>query len=411
MAILPLRILGRHRANRLAASICPTLNPDGMKNDIKQLISQNQLFQAIRALEQARLRPKNRKQLAVVESRLNEINEKIRIGVVSEENANIELNRIRKSLFELCEAMETPEERKRRSRMLPLLIGGGLLVVAILAVVVSSFQPGCENRKIAVLVANFLNEPSESGKRDGFSNNLVTKMDLSLHDSLYDISPVGFQTRQIRRYHEFIEKEYFEASCDTSGIFVNGLMDKENEIFNAYITFCNLKMEVPELSGSNAISMNNPEGIDFSVKEESSFLAELLIAILKMYEGDTESALSDFFTLEKEDEAGLTREDESLRSTLAYYKGTCYAMRGDNERAKQQYNIVAEKGAPELVEAAEQNKKVADEVTARMEEDPELRESLKRNRQAHSQFERDLAAALRKIGRAIGREFRKLKLR
>lgn len=383
-----------------------------MKDEIKQLISQNQLFQAIRALEQTRLRAKSRKQLAVVESRLNEINEKIRIGVVSKENANIELNRIRNSLFELCEAIETPEERKRRSKMLPLLIGGGLLLAIILVAVVSSAQqPECEDRKVAVLVANFLNEPSESGKRDGFSNNLVTKMDISLHDSLYDISPVGFQTRQIRRYHDFIEKEYFEASCDTSGIFVNGLMDKDDEIFNAYITFCNLEMEVPELSGSNAISMNNPEGIDFSVKEESSFLAEFLIAILKMYEGDIESALSDFFNLEKEDESGLTREDESLRATLAYYKGTCYAMRGDNKRAKQQYRIVAQNGAPELVEASEQNKKVADEVTARMEKDPELRERLERNRQEHRQFENDLTAALRKIGRALERGLKQLKLR
>ncbi|NBC05742.1 MAG: hypothetical protein GVY26_00940 [Bacteroidetes bacterium] len=170
-------------------------------------------------------------------------------------------------------------------------------------------------------------------------------------------------------------------------------------------------MKVPELSGSNAISMNNPDGIDFSVKEESSFLAEFLIAILKMYEGDVDSALGDFFNLEKEDESGLTRKDESLKATLAYYKGTCYAMRGDNKRAKQQYHIVAQNGAPELVEASERNKKVADEVTARMEKDPELRVKLERNRQEHRQFESDLAAALREIGRALERGLKQLKLR
>ena len=52
--------------------------------------------------------------------------------------------------------------------------------------------------------------------------------------------------------------------------------------------------------------MNNPEGIDFSAREESNFLAELLIAILKMYEGHPLGCTVNVFSLGKCPKSGVS---------------------------------------------------------------------------------------------------------
>ncbi|MEO0726290.1 MAG: hypothetical protein AAFZ63_17240 [Bacteroidota bacterium] len=382
-----------------------------MNKQIQTLISQNKLSEAIKELRKLNISARSQRNIDLIESRFNEINEKIRIGIISEESSNIELNKIRNSLIEINSKLGTEQNLAKNSKSRLLLVVLGVVLILFFAFTVNYFIYGtekCTDSKIAILVADFLNN-ADQNKSDAFSNNLVTKMDIDLSNNLYDVSPVGFQTREIRRYHDHIKEQYFDNSCDTSGIFVNGFFDKEDEIFNVYVTFSKLSMKVPELSSSNSISMNNPKGIDLSVREETDFLANLLLGILKLHAGNTYDALSGFFDLEMNDTEKIIENNKSLKATLAFYKGTCFAMRGDNERAKDQYDIVARNGSAELVEASIENEVIANEVTKRMNDDPILRERLNENKKEHSSFEENLRRLLNQLNTEVQKGVRKVK--
>ncbi len=370
-----------------------------MDTHARELISQNRLSAAIKQMHAQVKKGKIKNALSLIESRLNDVNEKMRLGLLSEENANLELNKIRNSLLELCDQMDAAEQVVGvggQSFVRLGLIGAGVLLLLVASWFAFLKPASCDDRKVAVLVADF-QSTEKVEETDGFANTLVTRMDFLLPDDVYDVSPVGPQSRQVKRYDEFIQQEHFLNTCDTSGMFVNGFLSLEQEVFNIYITLANLKMNVPDLAQDNSIVLDNPAGLEFSISNNANFLADFLIGIIQCFEGKPYDALQRFFELEKGDETGITREDKKFQAALAHFKGNCYAMRGDNERAKEQYEIVKKNGSAEMQTVAEKNSATSDRINQKMQDDPELRSKLSENRSQHSKFEDELNRILKQI--------------
>lgn len=394
-----------------------------MKELIQNLIGQNKLIKAIQVLKIVST-DEEKTLLTIIESRYNDLKENSKIGVLSEATVNIESNKIRKDLLELCNKVSAravnietfqpqlaqlginadqlilTEKLKSNNNFKIIAIASAAAVILSLAFIFSYFgEEECLDRKVAVLIANFQNVDEES-ETDGFSNSLVTRIDNRLSNDTYDVIPVGRQSRQIRRYNEFVKKEYFESNCDTSGLFVNGFLDKSDEIFNIYITLANLKMNIPDLKQMDAIQLDNPSGVEFSLKNNANVLADFILAMIRCYEGRPYEALEKLLELEKLDSQELSRNDQNFKANIAHFKGNCYAMRGDHVRAKKQYKIAKKHGNAELKEAAENNSETADEIYVEMSNDPELKSKISKNKREHSKFEEDLNKFLRALGKS-----------
>lgn len=384
-----------------------------MHEQIKTLISENRLFEAIKQIHDLKEAKKHRKDLAQIEGRLNGLNEKIRLGVLSEEIAGIELNKIRSSILDVYHklhldddyARKKHQQHKKKKTIIAAVGVGALLIISLF---IFSEKNSCDNRKIAVLIADFQNT-SGTQHTDEFSNNLATILDIELEDDIYDVSPVGHQSRQVKKYDEYIRKEHFESACDTSGIFINGLISLEHEIFNIYMTIVNLTMTSSELPPDNAIKLANPSGLVFKIKDDSKFFADFVLAILKAYEGDPYNSLERILELEKNDSSGVIKNDQNFRATVAYFKGNAYAMRGDEKRAKAAYQVVEKYGNPELKKAAEENSGKAENINSEMRKDPVLKAKLNKNISEHAGFEAELARFFRNLERGVGKILKGLK--
>ena len=382
-----------------------------MKEEIRVLIGKNRISEAIKEMYAFGLGRKEKKSLALLESRFNELNQKIHLGILSEEGASLESNKIREGLLDVWGAMGNADaDGAMAGSKKWYLIAAPLLLLAVSAYFFwGQGKADCSDRKVAILVADFQNTENDVVEDEEFANSLVTGLDALLIDDTYDVSPVGRQSRKVKRYDDFIRSEYFESSCDTSGLFINGLLSIEHRVFNVYITLANLQMKVPGLAPEKSINMDNPSGIEFSISNDAKFLCNFIHGIIKCYEGEPYMALEQFFELEKNDSNKIIQNDNNFKATVAYYKGNCYAMRGDNIRAKNQYRIAGQYGSPELKKVANNNIRTADEVNKKMKEDPELKLKLNEYKSEHSKFEVELQKALNNIGKELNKLFNKLK--
>ena len=121
-------------------------------------------------------------------------------------------------------------------------------------------KPSCETHKFSSIVAQL--DPT---KIDGFSHSVMTLVDQQLDDSLYNVRMADYQDRKIDRYHDFIRTTYFTNTCDTSGIFVNGLVDYNVQVFNFYATLVNVPDNAPEYIQKSSIHFESLEEISFEV--------------------------------------------------------------------------------------------------------------------------------------------------
>ena len=329
-----------------------------MKSEIRQLISENRLFEAIQQMKTQKMKAKDQKALALTESRLNAINEKIRLGILSSENAELELNKLRHTVFDINEQIFRVEdpEFKQKQYIRYGAIALGVLLLGILTFVF--FGPEtCEDHKVGIFVANFQNV-DRGNEVDGFANSVTTKLDYLLSESKYDITPVGYQTREVSRYDEYIAEEYFVNSCDTNGLFVNGFLDKTDQIFNIYLTLVGLELTLPEVVKNNSIYLSNPNGIEFFLPEDAEFLAEFVYALLQLYEGNPEIALGRFLDLEKTDKKGIIAGSKSLGANMAYFKGNCYVLTGQPKKATKSYAKAHSLGNSDIQQFSENNYKL-----------------------------------------------------
>ncbi len=372
-----------------------------MEDQIRNLIAQNKLTEAIEILRSSLNAQSQKNALIVIENRWNDLKEKRINGTISTEHSNIEQNKICNSLLALLDSKENPTSGLLKSnKRMYMILGGVLLIAAAIFGISLSKTEKCTDSKIAILIADFIAGKEEHVTEDPFANSLAIEMDALLSENFYDVRPVGPQTRNIERYNDAIQEKYYDKFCDTSGVFINGLLDKGKAVFNMYTTIVNLKMQSADFSDKESLVLANPQGITFSIPDDAKFLADFFVAMVKSYEGKHFEALKDFDKLIMNDTSGFMK-NESFAATLAHYKGNCYALRGDNVRAKKQYEIVRQQGSPELKETVDQNEETADEINKRMREDPEQQETLQKNIRTHSQLEKDLDKFFKSIGRGV----------
>lgn len=78
-----------------------------MIEKIRRQIAQNKLGEAINAIYKLELSKDNLNSIVLIESRFNEINKKSQLGLVSGEEANLELNKIRSSLLNIISEIDS----------------------------------------------------------------------------------------------------------------------------------------------------------------------------------------------------------------------------------------------------------------------------------------------------------------
>lgn len=326
-----------------------------MKSDILQLISDNRLFEAMQQMKEQKMKPRERKSLAVVESRLSAINEKIRLGILSSENADLELNKIRTAVFDINESIFKPEEEgyQRKQYIRYGLIAAGVVVLGVLSFIL--FGPEtCKDHKVGVLVANFQNV--DRGKEiDAFASKLASDLRVALPPSTYEVTPVGYQTREQSRYDAFITEEYYQGSCDTSGLFVNGFLDKEEKVFNVYLTIVQLELNLPERFQETSITLSNPNGIEFNIPDDTKYLADFIVSILDLYDGNTVAALKGLLAFEDKSEKGVILGSKDFTAAVAYYTASCFAANDKPEKAVEYYSKAYHLGGGNIKYHAEEN--------------------------------------------------------
>lgn len=379
-----------------------------MYDDVIELITEDRAYEAIQLLK-ARIRGRKAlNTLANIEGRLNNLNSRIARGVIGSDAAALERNQIRDALVELMRPSEP--ESKHRKTQLPLFLGG--IIVALMALLGTFYflvddQPApiaCVDHKIAIRVADFLDK--EAAATDPFTSSIMTEAVNRFGTTEYDISGVGVQAREAN-YHEKMLDTYFNrlTTCDTSGLLLNGVLSPEYGVFNVWMTLANLPMHNPYLEGRSELSLSNPPSIEFSMPEDAKFIVDLAYAILMNSKGEPLSALETLLSLEKSHHE-IIAENPNLGANIAFVKGNAYALRGDNERAKAQYDVAAKKGSAELSTIALANNRTAERMKLVMVQDPEVRKIVIANKRKHLTFEQELARFFRSIGKVIDDLFR-----
>jgi hypothetical protein len=372
-----------------------------MEKRIKDLIGQNKLGSAIELMDSFLTNAKHKKELTLIASRLNAVNEKLRLGVISENESTIELNKIRSSLIDLCNSNDT-KVLESRNKSKNLMIYAALGLFAVLA---SSYffvkSKSCGDRRVAVKIADFQNKDKDT-HTDGFTNSLITRITGSIDNKKYDVSAVGLQPR-VSRYDEVIKERYFDA-CDTSGVFINGYMSKDEHVFNSYINIVNLNMQSQELLYGKPIVLDNPHGFEFNIPEDAKLLSDFVISLIKCYEGKTLEALKELDAIQNNEKIKLN-SDNNFKATIAHYKGNCYALRGDNTKANHQYDLSMQYGNSEMKEVSSNNKKQANDINSEYKKDPKKLNDLLSE---HAIFDKDVMKAIDKVGDGLSGALSKL---
>jgi hypothetical protein len=295
----------------------------------------------------------------------------------------------------------TPESPKRDLFSPRNIYIGGFGLIILAATIFFLTREHCEVPKSGVLIANFMEHD-----RDGFSNSLVTFLDNGLADSLYDVRPVGHQKRDVRNYSDVITRKYFSSWCQPRGIFVNGFLDQEQRVFNLYANLVDMKINRPEFITDNTIFLHNPGNLEFSIREDAQFIASFLLSIIDVHTGNEKRALETLSLLEVNHDKNL--KDEEFLAAVALYKGNCYALRGDESRAKREYEKARKSNKPELSEAADRNQRAAQQISTAYQKDPNQTKVRTHNISEHGRIESDLLKIIEREMEKLGRGLEKI---
>ncbi len=269
-----------------------------------------------------------------------------------------------------------------------------------------SIRQVCTNVRIATIVAQF-----EGDESNAFSNTLLTLLDAKLTDSLNTVSGVPVQSRSVKRYHDFIANNYFKESCDTSGLFINGFMHEEKEIFNFYATNVDLQLPHPDYLNERAIVLVSPDEIEFDAREDAEFIANFVVLLHSYSSEDPLIALEKNYRFQKDyniTEDGLKQhEDKSVLGPLYLMRGNLYAQGGNQEKANVYYSKSAKYGTQSIKETSTVNKVRAREIEALMIADPELKKvralTIQKQKRIESQFEKFIKELANKVDKLFRR--------
>jgi hypothetical protein len=242
-------------------------------------------------------------------------------------------------------------------------------VIAIVGVLLYlTYNRDCDKMKTGVLIANF-----QDIEHDGFSNSILTNLQKTLSDTIYDIHNVGYQPRNRENYDSYIKKEYFESSCTPDGLFVNGFLSTEQNVFNLYTSLINIKVQLPD------------------------FVTELLLSYIRIIEGNASDALKRINELEKNKDI----QDKDVMATLSFMKGHCYALNGDEKRAAASYKKAQTSDNIQLTKAAESNIEQSHKISLVYQSNPKTAEIRMLNVEQHSQFEKELEKVEKELNKVL----------
>lgn len=321
---------------------------------------------------------KTRAKFVGLSNQFNTLDRDFKSGILTHEEMASKLARVNGAILADIQRLKTGKSQIEKSSGKMLL--GLSLGVLLLLMGYWLLKPGPQGiaktmdcppeRKTAVYVAQF-----QQDKVDGFSTSVAGELRNELEKEKYTVGGVDFQTLNNPNYYDSIRVKYFEQSCDTSGLFLSGLWDKVDQVFNCYINLFHLSVKIPGLQDQPSIILNNPPGITFSVKEDVQFLTDFVVGILKTYEGEAYEALKLFTKLEKD---AILLQDDEVKAYVAHYKGNCYAMRGNQAQAQVNYEKAATL-APNLRRLALANRQMAANIFQLMSNDPKLKPILLHN--------------------------------
>lgn len=359
----------------------PNADPKAILEKAESLIAQGKTKEALNLL--TTLKEKSfRKNFVGLSNQYNTLEEQSRSGVLTNEEFLARKARVNASILSTIQQVETAlkdnplagstNSNRRLKLVLSIVLFGAFSFLAYQFIqptdTAAPLVLDCPNgHKKAVKIAEFQQDAT-----GGFSESLMAALQSELNPSIYNTSVENAEPVNSTSYHDTIQLKYFAQSCDTSGIFVNGRWDSQLKVFNCWIDLFYLQVKIPGLESNASIVLNNPPGISFSVREDSKFLADFILGILKTHEGESYEALQLFTKLEKD---SIILSDEKLKGNLAYFKAIAYTSRGDEKRAREQFTVAA-LAAPNLKENALKNIEVAKQVAEVMDNDPELKPML-----------------------------------
>lgn len=265
----------------------------------------------------------------------------------------------------------------------------GIVVIVSVLIYLSNRREVCDGLKTGILIANF-----QETEHDGFSNSILTRLQKAVTDSLYDVHNVGYQPRNRENYENYIKKEYFENTCTPQGLFVNGFLSREQNVFNLYTSLVNLKVRLPDFITDEAIVLANPSEITFSIKEDAEYISDLLILVIRILEGNSSDALKILNKLEKK-----KIQDKEVKAILAFLKGQCYALSGDEKRAVASFKKARNSDNVRLTNAAEKNIFMSYKISKEYQKTPKTAQIRKENMEEHDKFEEELDKVLDVVGK------------
>ncbi len=335
--------------------------------ECEQLIGEGRTEEALKRLLRLK-EAKYRRRFTNLSNQYKRVIRQYNAGLLADDNFNLTINQINagilSNLHELQDLSNNASSKGFSRARWKLVLG----VVALATVGVLTYQmlfPSCgEGRKSALFVADFTD-----GDQDGFSEELRSELAVVIKRDAYNVYQTAYVPNWGIDIDEKIEKDYFRNQCDTSGLFINGFLERLGKSlkWKCYIHIINLYLKTSDLSpGTDMIVLKNPPGIEFEASEyvSAKFITQFISGLLKCYEGKPDEALEKFENLE----AGpiLKNKSENLQSIVAFYKGTSYAMLGDVPLAKKYFDVAAKDENLKL--AALENMGKSEKIAAAMRE-------------------------------------------
>lgn len=236
------------------------------------------------------------KKFILLSNQFYESNRNKKINIITDEQHRAIVNLINLNLLNTIEDLKKELEESACSQFIgvekPIPKFGLTISIATILVIVTIFlffnlkkieaipdEPiKClDGNKIVVLIA-----PFQDNSVDGFSSSVIADLRNNLEDSIFRVGSIKFSLSFLdnKDYQDSIKRGF--SKCDTSGLFVGGLWEKEDQVFNCYIDPINLSSIVPKWQINETIILNNSTNIKFSIKEDAKFLANFIIGILKI---------------------------------------------------------------------------------------------------------------------------------
>ena len=190
--------------------------------------------------------------------------------------------------------------------------------------------------EIGVLITKFSNEIS-----DDFSYSLTNSIS-ELLTSHSNISIAFVDTFLNQEFNINPEKsgDLITENCFKKGIVVFGKRSEDSKLFDCTIFVSkNLKSEYveKELEKNRIIRLKNPDLIEFSIDNQSTVVAELVIAILDFYNQNYSAAAE---KLNKLESSGLLNEHKELLSLCKIYKANAYLGNSDLSSSSESYKEI-----------------------------------------------------------------------